>query len=110
MVRRVFIAWSHALFHHSVSLLLNNPHVQIVGASQDTKNVQTELEALHPDTIIVELSEEQSISSVWRWIETSQWNPHIVCVSLHDNSVSIYHREQHVLEEAGDLLHLILNV
>lgn len=109
-MHRVFIAWSHALFRHSAHLLLDHPQVAIVGDSQNINTAQIELEALLPDTIIVEVPETETreCAGVLQLLQTCHWNPRLICVSLHHNTTWIYRRREAILEESQDLLHLIL--
>jgi DNA-binding NarL/FixJ family response regulator len=112
-MQRVFIAWSHALFRHSVYLLLDHPRLTVVGDSQSLEETaQAELESLHPDTIIVEVPEAESsecMAALQQLTQFCHWNPRLICVSLQDNTVWTYRRQQYMLEESQDLLHLILN-
>lgn len=109
-MRRVFITWSHALFHRSVCALLDHPQLTIVGDSQGAEAAQAALETLHPDTIIVEIvgAEATGGIDVLRLLQTGSWNPRLICVSLQDNTVQIYRRQPYTLEESQDLLHLVL--
>lgn len=111
-VRRVFIAWSHSLFYGSVHLLLNHPEIEIIGASQESDAIWTEVQAMRPDTIIIERRDEEDeglsgidVSHIW----SGPWSPRIIHAGLHDNTAHVYQHEQHTLEQADDLLRLILN-
>jgi DNA-binding NarL/FixJ family response regulator len=111
-VRRVFIVWSHSLFYGSVHLLLNHPDIEIIGASQESEAMWTEVQELRPDTIIIERRGEDDggipgvvASHIW----SGPWGPSIIHAGLHDNTAQVYRREQHTLEQAEDLLRLILH-
>jgi DNA-binding NarL/FixJ family response regulator len=107
-VRRVFIAWSHPLFYGSVRLLLSHPDIEIMGASLDSESVWHEVGDLRPDTIIIErrgTGDEVMLGPKAR----DSWHPRIIHTGLDDNVAQVCRCEQHVLEQAEDLLHLILN-
>ena len=111
-VRRVFISWAHSLFYESVRLLLNHPDVEIVGSGPETEIVWAEIADLRPDMIIIEKDSEAPerivcAETLQIWASDS-WNSHIVHVGLQDNTVQVYRREQHTLEQSEDLLHLVL--
>ncbi len=107
-VRRVFIAWSHPLFYGSVRLLLSHPDIEITGASLDSETVWHEVGDLRPDTIIIERhGAEDDIMLGPTACES--WHPRIIRTGLHDNIAQVCRCEQHILEQAEDLLHLVLN-
>lgn len=110
-VRRVFIAWANSLFYGSVRLLLDHPDVEIIGARAESETLWREVSDLRPDTIIIERRGEDDppvpgIHILW---ESNTWNPRIIHAGLHDNIAQVCRCEQHTLEHAEDLLHLVLN-
>ena len=112
-IRRVFIAWSHALFYGSVRLLLSHPDVDIVGASQVSETAWNTVRDLHPDAIILERQDQTDESSpiiearqIWG---NDTWHSRIILTGLHDNTVQVYSCDRHILEQAEDLLHLVLD-
>lgn len=108
MVPRVFIVWTNRLFYESVRVLLEHPNVQVVGASHEHAAARAEIEALRPDTILIEESEDPTRNGeALLLLETSAWNPWILRMSMHDNELRAYHREQRTIEHADDLLKMI---
>ena len=107
-VRRVFIAWSHPLFYGSVRLLLNHPDIEIMGASLDSETVWREVSDLQPDAIIIErhgADDEMMLGPK----TCDSWQPFVIRTGLHDNIAHVCRCEQHILEQAEDLLHLVLD-
>ena len=110
VVRRVFIAWSHSLFYGSVRLLLEHPEIQIVGSSPAAETVWSEIGHLHPNTIIVERSGGDGENEICpEVLPTWESGTRIIRVGLQDNDAQVCRYEQHSLEQAEDLLHLVLN-
>ncbi len=110
VVRRVFIAWSYPLFHQSVLLLLNHPEVEVVGSGTVLMMSQPEIERLQPDIIIIEKTEPDTSIDVatMQILENSAWSPNILRISLRDNKLWVCRCEQHTLQQAEDLLRLVV--
>lgn len=108
-VRRVYIIWSYPLFYEAVWRLLNDDEIENVGASSDDATAHSEIEELEPDTIIVEQTEGGSATSseALQLLEASAWGPRVICMSLRDNNLWVYHREERTVKRAEDLLDLI---
>ena len=106
---RVFIIWTHPLFHKSVCLLLKHPKIEIVGANSEYKNAHEEIIALQPDTIIVEEGGKDIPRDVMKYLETYPWNLRVTFLNLTDNQLNMYQHEQRTMGRAEDLLHLILS-
>lgn len=106
--RRLFVIWRHPIFHGSLRKLLNHPELEWVGTASDWTTAHSEIEKLRPDTILVEEPEEQAASEALEILEASSWDVRVVSVSLNDNRLSVFHREQKTVGQADDLLHLVL--
>ncbi len=109
VTRRVFVIWTHQLFHESVRLLLNHPEVEWVGETSDHQAVQDEIIKLEPDTILIEEIEGSIPSEVMEILGTCHWGVRVIGLNLTNNKLSIYHREQRTVRQAEDLLRLILS-
>lgn len=107
--RRVFIIWSHPLFHESVRMLLDHPDINLVGATSDYETTYEEISNLQPDTIIIEEAEEGDPGEMMKYLETFSWNVCVSFLNLNDNQLNMYKHEQRTLGRADDLLHHILN-
>ena len=109
VVRRIFIVWARPLFHESVRALLNHPSIQIVGDSSEHAATESHIRSLQPDTIILEETEEAPITNldISRLLDTGAPALRVVRMSLEDNVLWIYHREQRIVQQAGDLLQFL---
>jgi len=109
-VRRVFIAWSHSLFHGSVRLLLNHPEIEVIGACLGSEIIWSEVISLHPDTIIIERGGEGGENAVGlEAFPACESGMRFVQVGLEDNTAWVCRCEPHVIEQAQDLVLLVLN-
>ncbi len=107
-VRRVFVIWTYPLFHELVRLLLSHPDVEWEGATSDHAAVHAQIASLRPDTILIEEEEEGGVSAeVLDILEASASDVRVMRLSLADNELSVYHREQRKLVRAEDLLSLV---
>ncbi len=108
--RRVFVIWTHPLFHESIRLLLNHPGIEWVGATPDHRVAREEIIRLQPDTILIEEGESGGTpGEAMGILETGPSDVRVIRLSLADNALSVYHREQRVVGQAEDLLRLIQN-
>ena len=106
---QVFVIWKHPLFHESIRLLLKHPDITLVGSSSDYANAYQDILNLQPDTILMETVEKRHSDEVVKLLETCPWSLRVVLISLGDNQLSMYHREQKTVGKADDLLHLIIS-
>lgn len=104
--RRVFVIWTHPLFHESVRLLLAQSRVEIVGATSDHAAAQSQIAALGPDVVIVEQANGEAQASV-ETMSILRAGPRVIQLSLADNEISLYQREQRTAARAEDLVRLI---
>ena len=110
MTRRVFIVWAHPLFYDTLRLLLDHPQVEVVGAGSAYAEALKEIERLQPDTVILEETEENkpgAICEALRLLEANSWCSRVVRISMDDNDLYVYQREQRTIQEKGDLLQII---
>jgi len=106
---RVFVIWTHPLFLESLRLLLQNATIQWIGSSSSSEKEYAEIQRLKPDTILMEEEENGSTpANVIDLMETSSANTRVFRLSLADNDLKIYHRENRTVLQADDLLNLIL--
>jgi DNA-binding NarL/FixJ family response regulator len=108
-VRRVFIVWARPLFYEALRALLESPDIQIVGAGSEHDATESHIHSFQPDTIILEETEDTPITNtdISRLLETSATSLRVVRLSLEDNLLWMYHREQRTLQQPEDLLQLI---
>ena len=106
--RRVFVIWTHPLFHESVRLLLNRSQIEWAGATSDHETAQRHIASLQPDTILIEeLEGSPAGEEAFRLLESISADIRIIRLSLENNELIIYHREQRTVGQAEDLLKLI---
>ncbi len=105
--RRVFVIWTHPLFHESVRLLLTHPGIEWVGATADHAAAREQVAKLRPDTILVEEGESGIPAEALGLLEACSWKVRVVGLGMDDNQLIIYRREQRTVAQAGDLLRLI---
>lgn len=106
--QRVFVIWTHPLFHASLRLLLEDPHIEFVGATSDHVDAMQQISKYRPDAILIEKTETKNSSEILAILESSSWKTRIFNLGLNDNELSIYHCEQKTVGQVGDLLNLIL--
>jgi hypothetical protein len=107
--RRVFVIWTYPIFHESVRLLLDHPDIEWVGATSDYATAKDEIFGLRPDTILIEEATSNVKAEIMRILESSPWSVRVIGLSLADNRLSIYHRQDWTVAHTDDLLHLILS-
>jgi len=106
--QRVFIIWTNPLFHTSMVLLLDNPLIEVVGETSNYTNAWQQISMQRPDTILIEKTSGGGLTEILEILENSSWKIRVIGLSLDDNELSIYHREQKTVGQVGDLLHFIL--
>ena len=107
VVQRVFVIWTHPLFHESVRLILNHPSVEWLGSTSDYAAARDQILRLRPNAVLVEEVEDGVPASALAVLEACNWDVRVIALSLTDNKLSVYHREHRIVGQAEDLLHLI---
>ena len=107
-IRRVYVIWTHPLFHESIRLLLKHTSIHFVGANSDYITAQGEILNLRPDTILIEDVDEGETNQAMKVLKSCPWNVTVVLISLTDNQLNLYHHEQRTVGRTDDLLQLIL--
>lgn len=108
MSRRLYLIWTNPLFRDSVRLLLDHPEVEWLGTASDIVSARAEILENHPDTIVVEEVEGGLPAKMIELLESDNSVLQLICVSLEDNRLRIFTRENRAVAEASDLLQLIL--
>ncbi|HUV29052.1 MAG TPA: hypothetical protein VMW34_16950 [Anaerolineales bacterium] len=107
--QRVYVIWTHPLFHDSLRQLLDHTEINWLGAASDFTIAVEEISRLHPDTILIEeLEGETTTSAFMEIVEKFQWNLRVVGISLNDNQLSVYQHAQQTVGQPEDLIRLIL--
>lgn len=105
---RVFVVWANPLFRDSVRMLLQHPDVEYAGEAHRDSLAPEALLAVQADTILVEEALGKVPVQVMDLFEQTSSAGRLVSVSLKNNLLRVYHREEWSAARAGDLLHLIL--
>ncbi len=107
-VRRVFLIWTHPLFHDSARLLLKHPDVIWVGAATDFATAHEAILKLQPDTVLFEKTGDGTPVDVMQIMAADTRGVRIIGLSLDDNEMSLYQRKRQAVVEAGDVLAFVL--
>lgn len=109
MIQRIFIVWAHPIFRETVSLLLNHPAVEIVGLSADREAAMAEIEALKPNTIIIEETEDTAFThgEAARFLEACSWELRVIRLSLQDNELWLLQKQRRSIGSSEDFLRII---
>jgi hypothetical protein len=107
--RKVFIFWTHPLFHDAVRAMLHHPQVQWVGSSSDYFTVSKQIETCGADTIVVEEVEGKGSPQILSHLEENYSIARIMGINLQDNQARMVHRNQRTVRKAEDLLNWLLN-
>lgn len=106
-IRRVYVIWSHPLFHESVRALLKHPDIEWVGATSDYVAAREQIASLRPDTVLVEQGESGVPPEALGILQACSWKVRVVGLGLADNELRVYHCEQRRVRKADDLLRLV---
>lgn len=105
--RRVYVIWIHPLFYEAVRLLIDDPDIELAGATSDYAAAHHQIMELNPDTIIVEQEEGELSTNMLVFLKDSPLIDRIIGLNLTDNQLWLYQREKRMIGRAADLLQLI---
>lgn len=104
--RRVFVIWKHPLFHEMIRLLLERYQVELVGATSDSASAQDSIQDLAPDVVIIEETDnDEQVGE--QTVAILQTGPRVIRLSMTENDLHIYQREQRTVGKVEDLMNLI---
>lgn len=98
---RVYLIWEHQLLRDTVRMILQQESFTLVGESQGLSAI-AEVDQLQPDVILAE--EDESLTEHLLANLLNLNSPRLVCISLADNKLRIYHREERLLTQTADLI------
>ncbi|MEK7278123.1 MAG: hypothetical protein AAB427_12300 [Chloroflexota bacterium] len=107
-IRRVYVIWSHPLFHESVRALLQHPRIQWVGATADLAVARGQIASVRPDTVLVEGLQDGLSLEVLAIMNSCEWKVLLLGLNLSDNTTRVCYSEQRIVGRADDLLRLVL--
>jgi len=109
MPRRLFVFWENPIFRDSVRLLLDHPEVEWVGASSDYAAAKEGILDTKPDTLLIEGTEGRLPAAVIDLLDACNYSLRLIMFNLIDNRLSVYHYEQWLVADEGDLIRLVLS-
>jgi AmiR/NasT family two-component response regulator len=104
---RVFVIWTHPLFHETVRRLLSEWNVSVVGATSDHRKADALIAELEPNVVILEESIEQDGTDEQETMSILSAGPNVIRLSLSDNEMLLYRREHRTLGKIEDLVHIL---
>jgi hypothetical protein len=107
-IRRVFILWTHSLFHETVRALLNDPQVVLLGSSQDYSLVQDQISEQSPDILVVEEENYTNFPEIIDLLKNQKESIRVVGLNLLDNEMSVLDFYHKTVCNADDLLQWVL--
>lgn len=109
LLHKVFVIWTNPLFFKSVGLLMKHPGISIVGSTTIYEKASRRIRRLQPDTILIEKTEQVNPQDVMALLDACFWKVRVMLLSLEDNQLKLYAREQKAVGHANDLLTYVLN-
>ena len=105
--KRVFVIWSHPLFHDAVRLLLAHPEIEWVGETSDYEGVEEIVKQMNPDIVIFEEDETRLPAQILTMPEKITSLERIIGLNLNNNELRLY---QHKLKNVGQTDDLIQSI
>lgn len=106
--KRVFVIWSHPLFHDAVRLLLAHPDIDWVGETSDYEGMVEIVMKISPDIVIFEEDEDRSSSQILAMPEKIPSLERIIGLNLNNNELRIYHHKVKNVGHTDDLIQSII--
>jgi len=106
--RRIYVVWTSPLFYDSLLLLLRHPQIECLGGTADRSAARTQLQALQPDTILVEAEKDRVSADALQILQACTWDARVIGLSLADNKLSMFCRQQCMMTQSEDLFRLVL--
>lgn len=107
--QRVFIFWTHPLFHETIRVLLNHPEVEWVGSSPDYQIDWDLFSDPPPDKIVIEEDGRGPPPEIINLLLAHCESVRVLGLNLLDNEMNVFDYSQRTVCKADDLLHLILD-
>lgn len=108
-MKRVFVLWKHPLFFEAVRLLLSHPQIDLSGAAYDDADSAEKIDDAHPELVILERSSSEYLGGA-DLLDYLGRNVRVVWLSLDDNMLSEFTRQNHTVVNRQDLLSLVLDL
>ena len=106
--KRVFVIWSHPLFHDAVRALLAHPEIEWVGETSDYEGMEEKVIQTNPDTVIFEDDENRFSAQILAIPEMIPSVERIIGLNLNNNELRIYHHKVKIVGHTNDLIQSII--
>ena len=106
---KIYVIWSNPIFRDSLRMIIKHPQIEWVGCKRDFTPALEEIKNLVPDTILVERSEQFTLAELIQGLEQGASELQIIGMSMENNTVTIYHRENYSMVQEDELLKIILS-
>ena len=106
---RVFIVSSQLLFSQGMQeWLRQQTGIDVVGRETDMERAAQRIADLQPDLILLDISDQarDPTAALMRFLRDGL-DTKIIGVNLRDDCISIYYKDQRVMQGVGDLLQVI---
>jgi len=107
--QRVYIIWKNPIFRDSVQVLLRHPGLEWVGSTPSQQTAEEEIPILQPNTILLEQNNAIRNNEIWDLFQGRSDCIRLVEISLEDNQVVLFCRQERDIFQENELLELILN-
>lgn len=103
---RVLILYSNRLFAEGMeSLLRRETCLEIVGMEASDRPIPAVIRSLQPDVVVLDAHERWGcVGSVIPAILEANPNVRVVCLSMADNNIDVYHKHQITATRREDLV------
>ncbi len=103
--RRALIISNHPIFAEGlVRILKQDAGIEIVGCAENLERARFLLQAQQPDTIIVDFESDLPDTQVTHQLIDSQAERRVIFLTLSDNRLILYQRQQVIDATTADLL------
>lgn len=111
-MKRILMLSSHPLFSQGVeSLLRREPELEIVGRETDVDKAIERIKELRPDVVIVDSGDpEIDAESLMGYLLQHKLGVNVVGLSLANNTIAVYRKEQIAIAAVEDLIKVIQEV
>jgi hypothetical protein len=100
-VPKIYLIWQHALLRESVEAILQQSGLALAGSGPDLPG-EAELQAQQPDVIIFE--EQPGLTEQFLTRLSASPSPRLICISMDNNKLYIYQRQERDLHHMQDLV------
>lgn len=107
--KRVFVIWSHPLFHDAVRLLLAHPEIDWVGETSNYENLEEKVKQMKPEIVIFEEDETSLLAQILAMPERYPSLERIIGLNLNNNELRLYQHKMKIVGHTDDLIQSIID-